>query len=78
VAASAALILEAILARVIEPGVRVEKIMLTANTPALRLSPQRPARIPLRSSLMEASGLIRIAHTYSFGGRIDRYYSGLT
>ena len=33
------MILGAILSRVIEPGVRVEKIMLTGNTPALRLSP---------------------------------------
>jgi hypothetical protein len=35
----------------IEPGVRVEKIMLTTNTPALRIF---PASIPLRSSLMDA------------------------
>jgi alpha-beta hydrolase superfamily lysophospholipase len=38
-AAIAGLILGAILSRVIEPGVRVEKIMLTADTPALRILP---------------------------------------
>jgi hypothetical protein len=39
VAASAALILGAILSRMIDPGIRVEKVMLTTNTPALRLGP---------------------------------------
>src|SRR3954471_1842630 len=43
----AALILGAILSRVIEPGVRVEKIMLTANTPALRLFPTTPGPHPI-------------------------------
>jgi protein-S-isoprenylcysteine O-methyltransferase Ste14/pimeloyl-ACP methyl ester carboxylesterase len=38
-AAIAALILGAILSRAIEPGVRVEKLMLTADTPALRIFP---------------------------------------
>src|SRR5262245_61524992 len=38
-AAIAALILGAILSRVIEPGVRVEKVMLATNPPALRLFP---------------------------------------
>jgi hypothetical protein len=38
-AAIAALILGAILSRAVEPGVRVEKIMLATNTPALRISP---------------------------------------
>ena len=38
-AAIAALILGAILSHVIEPGVRVEKVMLATNTPALRLYP---------------------------------------
>ena len=41
-AAIAALILGAILARVIEPGVRVEKIMLTTNAPVLRIFPTTP------------------------------------
>src|SRR5437773_466405 len=45
-AASAALIFGAILSRVIEPGVRVEKIMLTTNTPALRLFPATPGPHP--------------------------------
>jgi hypothetical protein len=38
-AAIAALIPGAILSRVVEPGVHIEKVMLTANTPALRLFP---------------------------------------
>src|SRR5437773_10472841 len=46
-AASAALIFGAILSRVIEPGVRVEKIMLTTNTPALRLFPTTPGPHPI-------------------------------
>ena len=46
-AAVAALILGAILSRVIEPGVRVEKIMLTTNTPALRLFPATPGPHPI-------------------------------
>ena len=46
-AAIAALILGAILSRVIEPGVRVEKVMLTGNTPALRLSPETPGPHPI-------------------------------
>src|SRR6059036_166838 len=45
-AAIVALILGAILSRVIEPGVRVEKIMLTTNTPALRLFPATPGPHP--------------------------------
>ena len=45
-AAIAALILGAILSRVIEPGVRVEKIMLTTNTPALRIFPATPGAYP--------------------------------
>src|SRR3954468_10861144 len=32
---------------VIEPGVRVEKIMLTTNTPALRLFPPTPGPHPI-------------------------------
>ena len=46
-AAFAALILGAILSRVIDPGVRVEKVMLTANTPALRLFPATPGPHPI-------------------------------
>ena len=45
-AAVAALILGAILSRVIEPGVRVEKVMLTTNTPALRIFPATPGPHP--------------------------------
>ncbi len=46
-AAIVALILGAILSRVIEPGVRVEKIMLATNTPALRLFPATPGPHPI-------------------------------
>ena len=46
-AAITALILGAILSRVIDPRVRVEKIMLTLNTPALRLSPTTPGPHPV-------------------------------
>jgi len=46
-AAIAALILGAILSRVIEPGVRVEKVMLTTNTPALRIFPATPGLNPI-------------------------------
>jgi pimeloyl-ACP methyl ester carboxylesterase len=46
-AAIAALILGAILSRVIEPGVRVEKIMLATNTPALRIFPAMPGTHPI-------------------------------
>src|SRR5262245_22019476 len=46
-AATVALILGAILSRVIEPGVRVEKIMLTTNTPALRLFPATSGPHPI-------------------------------
>ena len=46
-AAIVALILGAILSRVIEPGVRVEKIMLATNTPALRLFPATPGPYPI-------------------------------
>ena len=35
------------LSHVIEPGVRVEKIMLTTNTPALRLFPATPGPHPI-------------------------------
>ena len=45
-AAIAALILGAILSRVIDAGIRVEKIMLTTNTPALRLFPATPGPHP--------------------------------
>jgi len=46
-ASIAALIVGAILSRVIEPGVRVEKIMLTTNTPALRIFPATPGPHPI-------------------------------
>src|SRR5215217_9566813 len=46
-AAIAALILGAILSRVSEPGVRVEKKMLTTNTPALRIFPATAGPHPI-------------------------------
>src|SRR5215203_4220887 len=46
-AAVAALILGGILSRMIEPGVRVENIMLTTNTPALRIFPATPGPHPI-------------------------------
>jgi len=46
-AAIAALILGAILSREIDPGVRVKKVMLTTNTPALRLFPATPGPHPI-------------------------------
>jgi hypothetical protein len=55
-AAIAALIVGAILSRVIEPGVRVEKVMLTANTPALRLSPATPGPHPIALLAHGATG----------------------
>src|SRR5437773_11529914 len=58
-AASAALIFGAILSRVIEPGVRVEKIMLTTNTPALRLFPATPGPHPIA---LLAHGNVRIQY----------------
>jgi len=55
-AAIAALILGAILARATEPGVRVEKIMLTTNTPALRLFPATAGPHPIALLAHGATG----------------------
>jgi Serine aminopeptidase, S33 len=55
-AAIATLIVGAILSRVIEPGVRVEKVVLTANTPALRLSPATPGPHPIALLAHGATG----------------------
>jgi hypothetical protein len=46
-AAFAALIIGAILSRAVEPGVRVEKVMLATNTPALRLFPATAGPNPI-------------------------------
>jgi hypothetical protein len=46
-AAIAALILGAVLSRVVEPGVLVEKTMLTPSTPALRIFPTLPGPHPI-------------------------------
>ena len=46
-AAVAALILGAILSRVIEPGVRVEKVTLAGDTPALKFIPAGPGPHPV-------------------------------
>jgi pimeloyl-ACP methyl ester carboxylesterase len=49
IAGAAAIFLGAgiVLSHVIEPGVRVEKIMLTTNTPALRIFPATPGPNPI-------------------------------
>src|SRR5688500_61245 len=46
-AAVAALILGTILSRVIEPDVRVEKVVLTGDTPAIRLPPATTGPHPI-------------------------------
>ncbi len=46
-ASSIALIVGVILSHAIEPGVRVEKTMLTPNTPALRIFPATPGQHPI-------------------------------
>src|SRR5262245_40665512 len=55
-AAIATLMVGAILSRVLEPGVRVEKVMVTANTPALRLSPATPGPHPIALLAHGAAG----------------------
>ena len=55
-AAIVALILGAILSRVIDPGVRVEKVMLTTNTPALRIFPATPGPHPIALLAHGATG----------------------
>ena len=47
VAAIAVLVPAAILSRAVEPGVRVEKVILATNTPALRLFPATPGPHPI-------------------------------
>ena len=54
--AIAALIVGAILSHVIEPGVRVEKVMLTSNTPALQFSPATPGPHPIALLAHGATG----------------------
>ena len=55
-AAIATLIVGAILSRVIEPGVHVEKVTLTANRPALRLSPATAGPHPIALLAHGATG----------------------
>src|ERR1041384_1453086 len=47
VAAIICLAAGAALSHAIEPGMRVEKLMLTANTPALRIFPKAPGPHPI-------------------------------
>jgi hypothetical protein len=54
--AIAALILGTILSRVIESSVRVEKIMLTRNIPALRIFPATPGPHPIALLAHGATG----------------------
>jgi hypothetical protein len=46
----------AALSRAIEPGVRVEKVMLTPNTPALRVFPATPGPHPIALLAHGATG----------------------
>src|SRR5262249_43740053 len=55
-AAIAALIVGAMLSRIIEPGVRVEQAVLTGNTPSLRLSPATPGPHPIALLAHGATG----------------------
>ena len=55
-AAIAALIPGAMLSRAIEPRVRVEKVMLSTNTPALRLFPATPGPHPIALLAHGATG----------------------
>jgi predicted dienelactone hydrolase len=45
--AAVCLVLGTVLSHRIEPGVRVEKIMLATNTPALRIFPETPGPHPI-------------------------------
>src|SRR5690349_15751803 len=54
--AIAAVIVGAVLSRVIERGVRVEKVMLNENTPAIRLSPETPGPHPIALLAHGATG----------------------
>src|SRR5881628_728183 len=53
------------LSHVIEPGVRVEKIMLTTNTPALRLFPATPGPHPI--ALLAHGGTGSKENMFRFG-----------
>src|SRR6185436_2280942 len=53
------------LSHVIEPGVRVEKIMLTTNTPALRLFPATPGPHPI--ALLAHGGTGSKENLFRFG-----------
>jgi Alpha/beta hydrolase family len=64
-AAIAALILGTILSHLIDPGVRVEKIMLTTNTPALRLFPTTPGHHPI--ALLAHGGTGSKENLFRFG-----------
>src|ERR1043166_8874404 len=65
VAAVVALILGAILSRAVEPGVRVEKIMLATNTPALRIFPAIPGPHP--KALLAHGGCGSKENLFRFG-----------
>ena len=71
-AAVAALIFGSILSHRIEPGVRVEKIMLTTNTPALRIFPATPGPHPIALLAHGGGGskemLFRIGEAFAAAG----------
>jgi pimeloyl-ACP methyl ester carboxylesterase len=64
-AALAALVLGAILSHRIEPGIRIEKIMLTTNTPTLRIFPATPGPHP--KALLAHGGCGSKENLFRFG-----------
>ena len=64
-AAIAVLIVGAILSRAVEPGVRVEKVMLATNTPALRIFPATPGPHP--KALLAHGGCGSKENLFRFG-----------
>ena len=65
VSATISLALGATLSHVIEPGVRVEKIMVTTNTPALRVFPATPGPHPI--ALLAHGGTGSKENMFRFG-----------
>src|SRR5215472_13545172 len=72
VAATISLGAGAALSHMIEPGVRVEKMMLTTNTPALRIFPAAPGPHPIAVLAHGAGGskemLLRFGEAFAAAG----------
>src|ERR1044071_4329323 len=71
-AAIICLVMATVLSHVIEPGVRVEKVTLATNTPALRLFPATPGSHPV-ALLAHGNGgskemLFRFAEAFAVAG----------